>query len=117
MNLALAWLVAGAAAGAPPAGHYDAQLCVSVSAEAPQCGPAAVRVAPDGELHVRVHGFAYRLGFAGTVMVGVILHGNMQVQEFLSSYRWAGTTLLFGDRARGLRYELQLGAPAGGPLR
>jgi hypothetical protein len=37
------------------------------------------------------------------------MHGNMQVAEFTSPYRWMGNLLQFSDAPRGLRYEVQLG--------
>jgi hypothetical protein len=98
-----------AASGVPPAGHYDARLCVAVAAQPPDCGAAAARLAADGGIVVRVHDIAYHLSFDNGLMLGITTHGNMQVAEFISSYRWIGSTLMFGDRPRGLNYELQLG--------
>ncbi len=103
--------VTGATPGAPPAGLYDARLCVTVAAQAPHCGPAEARLSADGGLRVRIHDIAYHLSFDQGALLGITTHGNMQVAEFASSYRWAGTTLMFGDGPRGLQYELQLGSP------
>lgn len=94
--------------GAPPAGLYDARLCVTVSTQAPNCGPAEARVDADGGLRVRIHDIAYHLSFEPGALLGITTHGNMQVAEFVSSYRWFGTTLMFGDGPRGLQYEVQL---------
>ncbi|MGY4831585.1 hypothetical protein ACVNIS_23645 [Sphaerotilaceae bacterium SBD11-9] len=108
-------LVAAAAAGAgalPPAGRYDARLCVAASAQPPNCGPVEAQVDVEGGLVVRVHDFAYHLAFQQGLLIGVTTHGSMQVAEFVSSYRWVGQTLMFGDRPRGLNYELRLGEPA-----
>jgi hypothetical protein len=33
----------------------------------------------------------------------------MQLDEFSADYAWQGDTLQFADRAKGARYELQLG--------
>lgn len=109
-----AWLVAAVAgvasatSGAPPAGLYDARLCVTVSTQAPNCGPAEALVGSDGGLRVRIHDIAYHLSFEQGALLGITTHGKMQVADFVSSYRWAGTTLMFGDGPRGLQYEVQL---------
>ncbi len=107
--------VVGATPGAPPAGLYDARLCVTVSAQAPHCGPAEALIRANGDLRVRVHDIAYHLSFEQGALLGITTHGNMQVAEFASSYRWVGTTLMFGDGPRGLQYELQLGSPPPAP--
>jgi hypothetical protein len=105
-------LASAAAGGLPPPGHYEAQLCVAVAAQPPSCGAAEARLGADGAIRVRVHDIAYHLSFdQGGLLLGITTHGNMQVADFSSSYRWVGTTLMFGDRPRGLNYELQLGAP------
>jgi hypothetical protein len=105
-------LVAASAAGVPPAGDYDARLCVTVATQPPNCGAAQARLAADGGVRIQVDDIAYHLSFAQGMLVGLTTHGNMQVAEFLSSYRWIGSTLMFGDRERGLQYELLLGAPS-----
>lgn len=119
MTPLLPWLVAAAGAttasaappGSPPPGTYDARLCVTVTRQPTSCGPAEARVRPDGEIRLRVDDIVYLLGFQQSVLVGVTMHGQMQVAEFVSSYRWAGSTLLFGDRERGLQYEVELTRP------
>jgi hypothetical protein len=104
-------LASAAAGGLPPPGHYEAQLCVAVAAQPPSCGAAEARLGVGGEIRVRVQDIAYHLSFDQGLLLGITTHGNMQVADFSSSYRWVGTTLMFGDRPRGLNYELQLGAP------
>jgi hypothetical protein len=112
--LMLPLLVAASAtlAGAPAPGPYDAQMCVTLAANAPTCGPMAARVDPDGTLTLRFDDIRYVLSFEQGVLVGITLHGGMQIAEFVSSYRWAGGTLMFGDRARQAQFEVQL-SPAG----
>jgi hypothetical protein len=105
-----ALLVSAGAAGPPAAGRYDARLCVTVSSQAPSCGPAEAHISADGELRVQVNDLAYHLSFDQGLLLGVTMHGNIQVAEFVSGYRWVGTTLLFADPPRGLQYEIQLGA-------
>lgn len=115
--LMLPLLVAATGAAALPAatpapGFYDAQMCVTLNTNAPTCGPMDARVDADGTLTLRVDDIRYVLSFEQGLMVGITLHGGMQIAEFLSSYRWAGGTLLFGDRTRSAQYEVQL-APVG----
>lgn len=116
MLSALALVAATASATAAPApGHYSARLCVSVSSQPANCGPAKAQRLADGDLRLRVNDIVYHLSFAGPMLVGVTLHDSMQVAEFSSSYRWLGQTLLFSDRSRGLAYEVQLGEPTAAP--
>jgi hypothetical protein len=111
--LMLPLLVAATAAVAPPAGapapgQYDAQMCVTLSTHAPTCGPIDARVDPDGTLTLRMDDIRYVLSFEQGLLIGITMHGGMQIAEFLSSYRWAGATLMFGDRSRSAQYEVQL---------
>jgi hypothetical protein len=110
-------LIAAAATGAAPVGtpapgRYDAHMCVTLNANPPTCGPLEARVDTDGTLTLRVDDIRYILSFEQGLLVGITMHGGMQIAEFLSSYRWAGGTLMFGDRARSAQYEIKL-APAG----
>lgn len=113
LPLLLATAGSGAAVpkASPAAGHYDARLCVTVSTQPAQCGAADAQVSPEGEVRLRVHDITYLLSFEQGVLLGVTLHGSMQVAEFVSSYRWSGDTLMFGDGPRGLQYEVQLRPP------
>ncbi|MBX3620975.1 MAG: hypothetical protein KF891_13475 [Rhizobacter sp.] len=109
----LPWLLAGSVATAAPApspapGRYGARMCVTVAAQPPSCGPADAQVDAAGEMSLRVHDITYLVSFEQGVLLGIMMHGNMQIGEFLSSYRWTGDTLLFGDGPRGLQYEVQL---------
>ena len=101
-------LVAASATSAPQTGHYEARLCVSVSAKPANCGPAQAQMMADGELRIRVDDIVYHLAFGESQLVGVTMHGSMQVAEFASPYRWMGNLLQFSDAPRGLRYEVQL---------
>lgn len=121
MSPLLSWLVAAAGAtaaappGGPPPGDYDARLCVTVNRQPPNCGPAEARVMPDGELRVSVHDITYVMGFEQGLLVGITMHGNIQIADYTSTYRWAGLTLLFGDTPRGLQYEVQLNPKGAAP--
>ncbi|MET0334259.1 MAG: hypothetical protein ABW190_08290 [Rhizobacter sp.] len=113
-------VAASVASPAPPTstpapGRYDARLCVTVNTQAPSCGPVQAQLGRDGSLSVRIDDIRYQLSFEQGLAVVLTMHGNMLVSEFLSSYRWAGSTLLFGDRARGAQYELDLAPPAATP--
>lgn len=110
--LVAATAATGTTAGAPSPGRYNAQMCVTLNQNAPTCGPMQARVDADGTLTLRVDDIRYVLSFEQGLLVGITMHGGMQIAEFLSSYRWAGGTLLFGDRSRSAQYEVQL-VPAG----
>lgn len=110
--LTVATAIGATPAGAPAPGRYDAQMCVAVSANPPSCGPLEAHVDTDGTLTLRVDDIRYLLSFEQGLLVGITMHGGMQIAEFISSYRWSGSTLLFADRARSAQYEVKL-APAG----
>jgi hypothetical protein len=114
-SVLLPLLVAGATSaavpGGPAPGRYEARLCVTVGAQSPNCGPVEAEVNAAGELQVQVHDIRYLVVFVPGGLVGITMHGAVQVAEFQSSYRWAGQTLLFADAPRGLQYELQLSPP------
>lgn len=100
---------AAAAAASPAVGRYDAKLCVSVSAATFSCGAAEVDWQRDGRVRVRVSDFSYRLQLHSSQVAVVLMHGAMQVDEFVAPFEWAGNTVEFADAARGARYELRLG--------
>src|SRR5512139_1176681 len=110
--LAAAATTAAPPKSAPAPGRYGARMCVTVAVQPPNCGPAEAQVDADGEMSLRVNDITYLLSFEQGLLLGIMMHGNMQIGEFLSSYRWTGDTLLFGDGPRGLQYEVQL-APQG----
>lgn len=97
------------AAAAPPAGRYDARLCVTVAAApAPDCGPAQVEVLRDRRLRVRISDIVYHLQLHSSQAEVVLMHGTMQIDEFVAPYDWTGEALQFADLAKRTRYELQL---------
>ncbi len=118
LALGLSWasadVLAGATAGAAPAaapvpGRYAAQLCVSLSAAPLRCGAAEVDWQRDGQAHVRVSDISYRLQLTRSQVEVVLLHGTMQIDEFVSPFAWVGSSLKFADAARSTGYELRLG--------
>lgn len=103
--------LAASAAGAdtPALGRYGGQLCVTVaSATAASCGPAEVDVLRDRELRVRISDIVYRLKLNSSQVEVVLMHGSMQIDEFVAAYDWAGTALQFDDLDKRTRYELRL---------
>ena len=110
---ALCALVLGAAAepahAVPSAGSYDAQLCVATSATAPSCGPALVELQSNGAARVRVSDFVYRLKLNSSQVEVALMHGAMQIDEFVAVYEWAGNSQQFVDADKNARYELKLG--------
>ena len=110
-HIALAVLTAmlSSAWAAPAAGRYHAELCVATSAAPPSCGPAETELQADGRMRVRLSDFEYRLQLNSSQVDVVLMHGTMQVDEFLATGEWAGTSLQFVDRHRNVRYEVRLG--------
>jgi hypothetical protein len=111
---AAAWLLVLAAApgparAAPAAGSYDAQLCVSTSVAALSCGPARVELQANGAARVRVSDFVYRLKLNSSQVEVALMHGTMQIDEFVAVYEWAGASLQFVDADKNARYEVRLG--------
>jgi hypothetical protein len=93
----------------PGVGSYDAQLCVAVAAAAPSCGPAQVELQAGGAARVRVSDFVYRLKLNSSQVEVALMHGAMQIDEFVAVYEWAGNSLQFVDADKNARYELKLG--------
>ena len=94
----------------PPAGHYDAVLCVTVAAQPAQCGPVSAEVGPAGQTLVRVSDIAYRLEIYGDQLGITLFHGTMQIDGFFAPYQWSSQRLQFIDTEKATRYELKLGA-------
>ncbi|MEO8059143.1 MAG: hypothetical protein ABI671_12515 [Burkholderiales bacterium] len=106
-------LVVGAALSpalaAPAAGRYAAALCVATSKAAPSCGPAVVDLQSSGAARVRISDIVYRLKLNSSQVEVVVMHGAMQIDEFVAHYEWAGNSLQFVDTDKNARYELKLG--------
>ena len=114
LALAASWLIAAAPASAAPAaalvpGRYAAQLCVTLSAAPLRCGAAEVDWQSNGQARVRVSDISYRLQLNRSQVEVVLLHGAMQIDEFVSPFAWVGSALKFADAARSTGYELRLG--------
>ena len=101
--------VAVASAAAPASGRYDAQLCVATGPAGPSCGPAEVELRSNGEAQVRVADIVYRLLLKSSQVEVVLMHGTMQLDEFVASYKWVGHSLQFDDKGKNARYEVRLG--------
>ena len=104
---------AGAAAaqtGAPPAGRYEATLCVANAAQAPSCGPAEAEVRGGGAVEVRVSDIVYRLAASASPSIVVVTQGQMMIDAFDTGPQWSGRSLSFVDTEKQVRYELALGA-------
>ena len=112
-GLALAMSLASAASAVPLAapvpGRYAAQLCVTLSAAPLRCGAAEVDWLRDGQARVRVSDISYRLQLRSSQVEVVLLHGAMQIDQFVSPFAWVGSSLKFADAARSTGYELRLG--------
>ena len=93
----------------PPAGRYDAVLCVSVGPAPADCGPVSADIGHAGQALVRISDIAWRLDVVGEQLGVTLFHGAMQVDGFFAPYRWNGPRLQFSDPDKPTRYELKLG--------
>lgn len=96
-------------AAAPPPGHYDAVLCVTVGAAAASCGPVIANIGSAGQALVRVADIAYRLEVHADQLGVSLFHGPMQIDGFFAPFQWNGHQLQFNDTEKATRYELKLG--------
>lgn len=93
----------------PPAGHYDAVLCVATGPRAADCGPVEAEVDRAGRTLLRIADIVYRLEAYGDQLGISLFHGAMQIDGFFAPYRWSGPLLHFTDTEKTTRYELKLG--------
>jgi hypothetical protein len=93
----------------PPAGLYDAEMCVTVGAGPAQCGPVRLDIGDAGQALVRVSDIAYRLAVRADQLGVTLFHGTMQIDGFFAQYQWAANQLRFADPEKGTRYELKVG--------
>lgn len=104
----------GAAASLPAAGVYAARFCSAGPAPARgselQCSDAEVEIAA-GRVRVQVYDLVYRIQFNTDELDLTLSQGPTQVDAFSAPYRWSRGTLGFADTEKGVRYEVQLGAP------
>jgi hypothetical protein len=94
--------------GPPPAGRYGGQLCVTPSGASEQCGPVAL-LFQRGTVRVQVSDLAYHLTWRApkTPMRMVLMHGSVQVDEFVTEGQWAKQTLRFKDPDKDVHYEVR----------
>jgi hypothetical protein len=93
----------------PPAGQYDAVMCVTVGAAAASCGPVTADIGAAGQALVRVSDIAYRLQVVADQLGVTLFHGTMQIDGFFAPYQWSGQSLQFSDAEKDTRYEVKLG--------
>ncbi len=93
----------------PPAGRYDARMCVTVGTTPMQCGAVTVDIGDAGQALVRVSDLAYRLEVWGEQLGVSLFHGTMQIDGFFAPYQWRPGQLLFTDAEKNTRYDLKLG--------
>jgi hypothetical protein len=94
--------------GPPPAGRYNGQLCVSTAGAAEQCGPVVLQF-QSGGARVQVSDLVYHLNWRvpKTQMLLVLMHGSVQVDEFLTEGLWSKQSLRFKDPDKDVRYEVR----------
>jgi hypothetical protein len=100
-------LAAVTAVAALEPGHYDARFCVTVAAQAPQCGQAELDWRKAGRARLRISDIVYSLHFKTSQVDVVLLHGAMQIDGFTAAYEWRDGTLHFVDAEKNVRYEVQ----------
>jgi len=93
---------------APATGRYEALMCVTLGDAAANCGPADAQMLRGGRVLVRISDIVYRLTLHSSQAEVVLMHGAMQIDEFIANYEWSGTTLGFIDADKRTRYELRL---------
>ncbi|HEY4067403.1 MAG TPA: hypothetical protein VGM74_10940 [Burkholderiaceae bacterium] len=92
----------------PAPGRHDAELCVTVGAAAPNCGPAQLDLRRDGSARVRVDDLTYTLKpHAGQAEV-VLMHGSVEIDDFGVRYLWNGRLLQITDEERQMRYDVRV---------
>ncbi len=96
--------------GPPPPGRYDGQLCVSTASASMSCGPVTLQF-QRGTVRVQVSDIVYRLKLRSSQTEVVLLHGAMQIDQFIADYGWAPRTLSFADLDKEVRYELRWETP------
>lgn len=95
-------------AGPPPVGRYDGQLCVTTTAASEQCGPVTLQF-QRGRARVQVSDLVYHLSWRvpQTQMLLVLMHGSVQVDEFVTEGQWSKQALSFKDSDKDVRYEVR----------
>ena len=111
IGLAAQQLAAAPAATAarPPPGRYAAELCVTTIPTPPNCGPAQVDLRRGGAVRVRVDDLEYHLKLHRSRIELMLMHGAVEVDDFIAPYQWAGRLLQFIDTDRGVLYEVRFG--------
>ncbi len=95
-------------AGPPPAGRYNGQMCVNAGGAAEQCGPVAVQFR-NGAARVQVSDLVYHLNWRApkTQMLLVLMHGSVQVDEFVTEALWSKQSMRFKDPEKDVHYEVR----------
>jgi hypothetical protein len=109
--LALAFAAAPAlAAGVarPATGWHDAELCVTVAAAAPNCGPAQLELRRDGSARFRVDDLVYNLKPHQGQAEVVLMHGSVEIDDFGVRYAWVGRVLQITDDQHRMRYDVRV---------
>ena len=114
--------LAASSSAVPAPGRYAAQLCVSqpmaqATAQTPapaatpaSCGAVVVAWQRGERVRVVLGDLRYQLELRHREVAVVVMHGAVQVDEFLASYAQTDAALGFIDNARATHYELRLGA-------
>ena len=96
-------------AARPVPGRYAAQLCVTTIPAPSNCGPAQVELRRGGAVHVRVDDLVYHLKLHRGRIDLMLMHGAVEIDDFVAPYQWSGPLLQFIDADRGVLYEVRFG--------
>ena len=107
MGVARAALPAGEVLTLAQPGRHEVELCVAVAENTPSCGPAEALVDDRGGIHVRISDILWHIDVQPGAVDVTVMHGTMQIDEFLAVGDWAGTRLKFHDRKKNARYDVR----------
>ena len=113
--LVVATILSGCAglSQAPPDGRYEGELCVASAAKPPDCGAVeAWLFNGSGNAQVLVSDIVYRLSLKDGWLDLMLVHGQMPIDRFSTSYRWSGDVLRFTDAERSVHYSIRFADPA-----
>lgn len=103
-------LPAGSVVSDVQPGRHEVELCVAIGDKEPGCGPAEAFADERGGIHLRISDIVYHLTVVadgGGAVDVIVMHGTMQIDEFLAPGEWAGTRLKFHDRKKNARYDVR----------
>ena len=90
----------------PQSGRHDGEMCVATRSEPPNCGAVELTLYP-GLVLVRVSDIVYRLFLRDGQIDLMLMHGNVQIDGFSTSYTWGAEELRFADPGKPVSYRIR----------